>query len=632
MKYLYTLVLFAICSLTFAQSDLYVSNGSYVYVDGTSFASGPNVAPLYVTDDVNLNTNGHIYLRNDAQLLQSNATTTSTNTGAGQLSVQQTGNSNTYMYNYWASPVGQNSGTAGNMALRPNNNFYRETGAPITSTNYGFVSGYDGTATQISSYWLYSFTGLPTTTNAYEDWIGLGGGALPVGGDPNGTLAAGYGFSMKGNPSGAQKYDFRGRPNNGDITVTLNPNRETLVGNPYPSALDAYYFLHDSHNITNTTGAIKYWEQQPGATSHVLSNYVGGYGIYTIATVNDNGTPADLTDDTVTDSFVPASFRMYLLDGTVAGTPPITNAAPKTGRRYIPVGQGFMMEGSASATNVIFSNSHRVFYKQSGADSEFFKTSSTKELTDINTIPEARYTEDGYNIVPEDFKRFRINVGFDNNGNDSYTRQLLMNFHHTATAGFDYGLEAQIAEQVSSDANWILDGTPYAIQAFDYNEALKIPLLVKVNNQQLVRFGIYDIQNFASSQPIFIHDMENNLFINLQDQAYEITLEPGNYTDRFEIVFQDHSLSTEEFNDADFFIMQNNSTSQLTILNPNQLEVKTVSLFDVSGKRILNENSLSVQDRYTFSTKNLSEGIYVAKVMFANQTTTSKKVIVSQKK
>ncbi|WP_452233120.1 T9SS type A sorting domain-containing protein [Lacinutrix sp. MEBiC02595] len=632
MKYLYTLLLSTICSITFAQSDLYVSNGSYVYVDGTAFASGPNVAPLYVTDDVNLNTNGHIYLRNDAQLLQSNATTTSTNTGNGQLSVQQTGNSNTYMYNYWASPVGQNLAATGNSSFMPSNSFYLETGPlPTNTTPYGFVTGYDGTATQISSYWLYTFIGLSSTApiDAYGDWRGLGvTGPLPAGGDENGTLLSGYGFSMKGNPSGAQKYDFRGKPNNGDIAVTLNPNRETLVGNPYPSALDAYYFLHNPQNITNTTGAIKYWEQQPGATSHVLSNYVGGYGIYTIATVNDNGTPADLTDDTITDSFVPAAFRMYLLDGTVAGTPPITNAAPKTGRRYIPVGQGFMMEGTASATSVIFSNSQRVFYKQSGANSEFFRTVDTSS----NTRTDTEYNTDGYNIVPEDFKRFRINVGFDNNGNDSYTRQLLMNFHHTATDGFDYGLEAQISEQTSSDANWILDETPYAIQAFNYDETLKIPLLVNINNPQLVRFGIYDVQNFATSQPIYIHDKTRDLYINLQEQAYEITLEQGNYTDRFEITFQSNALSSEAFNDKDFLVMQNNNTAQLTILNPNQLEVTTVSLLDVSGKRIFNENNLSVKDRYTFSTKNLSEGIYITKVTFANQSTMSKKVIVSQKK
>ncbi|MDO6597510.1 T9SS type A sorting domain-containing protein [Oceanihabitans sp. 2_MG-2023] len=617
MKYSLSILLLTISSITFAQSDLFVSNGSYVYVDGTAFTSGPNVAPLYVTDDVNLDTNGHVYLRNDAQLLQSNATLASTNTGTGQLSVYQTGNSNTYMYNYWASPVGQNSGVTGNSALMPSNNMYRETGAPITSTPYGFVAGYDGTTTQIASYWLYTFIGLPSTTNAYEDWIGLGGGSLPVGGDPNGTLASGYGFSMKGNATGAMQYDFRGRPNNGDITVTLHPNRETLVGNPYPSAIDALEFIHDTNTQANTTGVLKYWEQAPGATSHVLSNYVGGYALYTISAGG-------------VDSFTPAVFRMYLLNGNVAGGPS-PGTGSKTGRRYIPIGQGFMMEGTASATNISFSNSHRVFYKQSSPNSEFFRTSNSSSDTNSETLPQSRYNEDGNNIVPADFKRFRINVGFDNNGNDSYTRQLLLNFHATATDGFDYGLEAQIAEQVSSDANWVLDGTPYAIQAFNYDQTLKIPLIVNINNQQLVRFGIYDVQNFNEEQPIYIHDKINDSYINLQDQAYEITLETGNYTDRFEIVFQSQSLSTEEFNEEDFLVMQNNNTAQLIVLNPKQLEVQSISLFDVSGKRIFNEVNLSTQDSYQFSTQGLSDGVYITKVTFTNQSTSSKKVVISQK-
>jgi len=100
----------------------------------------------------------------------------------------------------------------------------------------------------------------------------------------------------------------------------------------------------------------------------------------------------------------------------------------------------------------------------------------------------------------------------------------------------------------------------------------------------------------------------------------------------FEVVFQSESLSTEEFDDADFLVMQNNNTSQLTVLNPNQLEIKSVSLFDVSGKIIFNELNLSTQDRYQFSTKNLSEGVYITKVTFANQNSISKKVVIAQKK
>lgn len=608
--------MFITCNLSFAQTDLYISDNAnvYMYVDGTAFTGGTN-APLYVTNGIELAGEGNLYLRNEAHLLQGS---TGNNSGTGRLSIFQTGNSNAYMYNYWGSPVGQNNGTPGNTELMPSNNLYYEVTAPITSAPFGYIAGYNGTTTQIANYWLYSFTGTTAPPNDYQDWVGLGGG---VSGNQNGTLEPGYGFTMKGNPSGAQQYDFRGRPNNGNITVTLNPSRETLVGNPYPSAIDAVQFIHDTYNQANTTGVLKYWEQRAGATSHVLSNYVGGYALYTISS------------DGTTESFVHAPFSMYNLDGTPAGGPPSGDTdGVKTARRYIPVGQGFMMEGRPTQTspNVSFSNSHRVFYKQSGPDSEFFRTT---ENTSFNTTAaETQYNEEGYNIVPDDFRRFRINVGFNNNGNESFTRQLLMNFHHTATDGFDYGLEANITEQVVSDANWVLDGVPYVIQAFNYDMELRIPLVVKVNNQQAIMFRIMDVQNFDDNQPIFIHDIQNGVYVNLRENNYEINLPQGTYTDRFEITFTADALNIDQVVTIDDLnIYQNNPLAELSIANPKLLEVKQVSLYDVTGKQIFNEKQLNIEAKYRFSTKNLSQGVYIAHVTFADNQVVSKKIVVSNK-
>ncbi|MCX7547668.1 T9SS type A sorting domain-containing protein [Xanthomarina sp. F1114] len=613
MKHIITLILLAAYSFSFAQTDLHISDNAnvYIYVDGTAFTSGPTVAPLYVNNGINLVGDGNLYLRNEAQLIQNNPT--ANNSGTGRLSVYQTGNSNVYMYNYWGSPVGQNSGAAGNTDLMPSNNFYLENTAPISSTAYGYIGGYNGTNTLIANYWLYKFTGVQAYPDDYQDWIGLGGG---VSGDQNGTLEPGYGFTMKGSPSGAQQYDFRGRPNNGDITVILNRSRETLVGNPYPSAIDARDFIHNAHNQANTTGVLKYWEQRAGATSHVLSNYVGGYATYTVSS------------DGLTDSYVSAPFNMYNPDGTPAGGPIGTGV--KTARRYIPIGQGFMMEGTATAPaqTVLFSNSQRVFYKQSGADSEFFRTSETSS----NTYNESQYNEDGYNIVSEDYKRFRINVGFNNNGNESYSRQLLMNFHHTATDGFDYGLEAKISEQVASDANWVLEGVPYVIQAFNYNMELRIPLVVKIGSQQAVMFRILDVQNFDTDQPIFIHDIENGVYVNLRENNYEINLPQGTYTDRFEITFTSESLNIDQVVTADDLnIYQNNQLAQLNIANPKLLDVKQVRLYEVSGKQIFNQRNLNTEVSYSFSTKNLSQGVYIASITLADNQVVSKKIVVSNK-
>ena len=627
IKHIFFLV-FIITSLN-VSAQLTVTNSSYIYVDGNGFTSSQNIAPIFVTDAVNLiGADSNIYLRNEAQLIQGNNTG---NTGTGKLSIYQTGTANTYTYNFWSSPVGNtDANNAVNRAFRANNNLYDLVSAPITSNLATYTTGYNGSSTPslvISSFWFYTYDpGI-----LYSDWDAI---------FETGTVNAGYGFTMKGNPSGAQLYDFRGKPHNGTLTAAILNGQETLVGNPYPSALDAYYFINDPLNtgiadefdpVDNPyfTGVLKYWEQQAGATSHALSNYVGGYAHYTIATDNDNGTPADLSDDSVFESFVPAAFTMYLLDGSPASGPPINGV--KTARRYIPVGQGFMIEGNTNGT-VTFRNSQRTFYKQSGTESYFFRTSNNASNSNAaieRTTNEIQYNENGQSIVPNGSKRFRINVGFDNNGNESYTRQLLMNFHHSATDGFDYGLEAKTEIELASDAHWVLNNDAYIIQAFDYDIELKIPLVVKIGNEQLSRFSILDVQNFEINQPIYIHDIENDTYTNLQEQAYELILPTGDYTNRFEITFQTReALHIENITDEDFEVFQNTKNAELTVLNPNELSIKSVTLIDVTGKVVINSKDLGIQNEYRFSTKSLSEGVYIATVTVDNNQVISKKVVI----
>ena len=71
MKKLYLFV-FVLCmvNLSNAQANLFVSNGSYVFVDGDGFTDGSTaVAPVYVTDDIELADNGFIYLRDGGQII-----------------------------------------------------------------------------------------------------------------------------------------------------------------------------------------------------------------------------------------------------------------------------------------------------------------------------------------------------------------------------------------------------------------------------------------------------------------------------------------------------------------------------------------------------------------------------------
>nr|WP_321234251.1 T9SS type A sorting domain-containing protein [uncultured Psychroserpens sp.] len=580
-------------------AQLTVRNNAYIFVDGTAFNDTSGVAPLFVTDEINLTETGsRIYLRNEAQLIQGSGTTG--NTGIGQLSVQQTGTANTYAYNYWCSPVGNNSAASGNENARAT--LIDDATGLITSTDAVFISGHDGISSplQIPRRWFYSFV----VSDEYAEWIDL---------DENSAIAPGLGFTMKGIEAGGQLYDFRGKANNGTITNSIAANQFTLIGNPYPSAIDALLLIHDTDNTNidndgaTTTGALYYWEQQP--TDHFTANYVGGYATYTISSGG-------------VESFTPATFFGYDAFGNAIPLPPPGATGSKIARRYIPIGQGFMVEGSPTTTAgslVYVKNTHRVFEKESSGNSYFFRTdgSNTEETT-------VQYNEHGLNIVPDDFKRFRLNVIF----NQDFTRQLLQNFHDTATDGFDYGLEAPASDDAQTDASWIQNEDPYVIQAHSFDIEKRIPLVIKAESQQPLEFSIFDVQNFDTSQPIYLHDIEAEVYVDLRTQNYSINLPAGIYNNRFEVTFEAETLGTETISDQNFDIFQNTKHAELTILNPNGLDLKSVALFDTSGKRVINAENVGNHADYRYSTKLLSDGIYVATITTKSNQAISKKVII----
>ena len=325
-----------------------------------------------------------------------------------------------------------------------------------------------------------------------------------------------------------------------------------------------------------------------------------------------------IRDSNIVESFVPAPYLWHLSDGTVVTPPGMVPTGSHVARRYIPIGHGFMVEGAAGGS-VYLKNSHRAFVKESSGNSEFFRVADDNQ----NNI-EPLYNSDGRFIVPDGYKRFRIITSF----NDLYSRELLANFHHSATDGFDYGMEAKSFNVIASDAHWTLNEEPYNIQAHNFDEALRIPLIVTIEQQQPVKFGVFDIQNFDSTQPIYLYDSETDLYIDLTEQNYSINLPAGAYANRFEITFQQDTLTTEEITDEDFDVFQNNKNSELIISNPNGLMITSVALFDVAGKRVVNAQNVGNQNQYYYSTKSFSEGVYIATIAVDNSKTITKKVII----
>lgn len=579
-------------------SQIYIGSSTPVYVKNQV---------LFVNQNINLAANSNLYLRNLSQLLQG-TTGTSANTGTGTISVYQEGTTDNYEYNYWCSPVGLNTSSTGN------NNFgitlLNRPTTSITSTPATMLpmSNYDGTANPlaIAPYWIYKLT----NANNYSQWSQVGSAS---------TIAPGQGFTMKGtsgtdatdpegsganNPggTGAQRYDFRGKPNDGNITVTVGAsNAATLTGNPYPSALHLNAFLLDPLNNA-CTGIAYFWEQDKTTNSHLLSAYRGGYGSYSPGSLGSNGI------------YVPPTFNSYKQDGTVNTTGSTTGTAMQ--RKYSPIGQGFLINGAANGT-VTFRNSYRFFYKEGGALSQFGKPAKT-DKTEQNTTGEEEE-------IPE-IPHIKINTII----NNQFTRQLALAFLPEATDGIDKGIDAANMDlNIPNDVGFWLEQTNFVIQGINFDVSKKIPLLVKAAENSTLKFSAPIIVNFDSSQNIYIYDELDSSYHDIKNGTYEVTITPGVYTDRFKISFTNQTLGIGEEIKTNFFIMQDNKNQFLKASNPDLKNLKSFKLYDITGRIVLSKDNLGTDQNYNFSTSGLSDGVYIATFITFENEKINQKIIIS---
>ncbi|MFV7234560.1 T9SS type A sorting domain-containing protein [Flavobacterium sp. ZB4R12] len=586
-------------------AQMYVSPNSYV------FASNEVV---FIKQDLELNAaSSNFYLRKDAQLLQG-STTAGTNKGIGDLSVFQEGTTNNFQFNYWCSPVGGNIAAAGNS---PFGITQLKDIVDLTNSNNPTIlamNNYNGTASPfaIAPYWINKLT----ASADYSNWNQVGSAS---------TINAGEGFAMKGtsgtnlitvngvqnNPTSQQRYDFRGKPNDGTISIPVAIEQFTLTGNPYPSAIDLSAFLTDA---TNCTGIAYFWEQDKTVSSHYITDYKGGYGAFSPGSLGSNGI------------YVPATFYSYDGSGN-EGTSTGTGGSYE--KRFCPIGQGFLIDGTANGT-VEMKNSYRVFVKEGASNYSQFnknanqsKTENTSDyLSAIQSVSGFDYTKVSIAPTPQ----IRFNTLLNNEG----VRQMALAFIPEATDGVDRAMDAMSSSDGSpADIYFVLEDTEYVINAVNFDMDKKIPIGFKNANQANYKITVKEILNFTTANTVYLHDKVTNLYHDIKNDFHELTLPAGVNNTQFEITFKTNStLGVEDTTSQSFVVYQNNSTKNLTINNPLLMDLATCGLYDVAGKLIFSKKDLGVNSSYKFSTSGLGDGIYIVKLSTKDNIEVGKKIII----
>uniref|UniRef100_UPI00356A929F LamG-like jellyroll fold domain-containing protein n=1 Tax=Mariniflexile sp. TaxID=1979402 RepID=UPI00356A929F len=415
-----------------------------------------------------LELDGVIDLVGESQLIQTEGSILDADSG-GFIEKDQQGTANGFNYNYWSSSVGPIAGDTS------------ERGTGVASTNAsntieGFL--YDGTKSssvksmafesvgynftpplmgppgllKIFTYWLYKFNG---PADDYNAWVKI---------NETSSLLPGEGFTMKGTAgsvpiSDKQNYVFKGLPYNGDITLALDKTAgdvERLIGNPYPSAIDAEEFILDNISVTEggnnsqtvINGALYFWDHFGEENSHYLKDYVGGYATYNLS----GGAPAISNDVRINNTS----------DG---GSAAIGTKVPG---QYIPVNQGFFVStkletqpndnldtiSSVLGGNIIFKNRQRVFVTEleefeDVPVSVFMKSSSSKKSSVTETQTSKK-------------KKSIIRLMYDSP--KGYHRQIVLGANEKASNGFDLGYDAFMVDVNEEDMYWYFNKSKFVIQ------------------------------------------------------------------------------------------------------------------------------------------------------------------------
>lgn len=518
---------------------------------------------LTVIDVVNVNATGSFFIRNNASLVQVNNLPNVGNVRVERITTPMY----RFDYTYWGSPVTLASAFTLGM-LSPNT----------------------------LSDKFFSWT--PTVANSFGNWFFESAATVM---DPTKGYIVRAPQSFSTNPAVKVPYtaNFVGTPNNGDILcpiyfgglpLTNNNDKYNLLGNPYPSAVDAELFLSDPANTPVIDGTIYFWTHNSPPSSSNVDPFYGDF-IFNYAQ-NDY-----------------ASWNR--LGGT--GTTAAAGSGGQIPNGYIASGQGFFTKSTAGVTSgdpVVFKNSMRVNFN----NDQFFRSS----------IVDAQ--GDRFNSATNEKHRIWLNLV---NQGGSFN-QILVGYATDATNGFDRDYDgvkftdnnAITFYSINSGRNLVIQGRSLP---FDNQDIVRLGFKSTVNDTFSIRIDHFD--GLFENQNIYVEDRLLNIIHNLKLSPYTFISGIGTFDDRFVLRYTTTGLLSQ----SDFVA----SAALFALLDDEKLQVSAselmlqIELFDITGKKV-KRFELEKLTRHFESQISIAEGIYVLTVKLNNGIIISRKLVTNK--
>jgi len=477
---------------------------------------------LTIQNELKVISGGNFTLNNDASLVQINEG--AINSGTISI-IRKTQPIRRYDYTYWSSPV--TSLTLGNLS-------------PLTL---------------FDKYYKYDATASSWVTVPSSETMVIGKGYI---------IRAPQTYSLTA-PSIYTATIF-GVPNSGTIATPIvkGTTKLNLIGNPYPSGLDALLFLNEPANKTSVGGTVYLW------THATLPNATGQYSDGDYAKWNKTGG----------------------VKATAASSQMPTGA--------IASGQSFFIEGPAGvgATTAVFKNYMRV-----NANNQFFRNNATAQT--------------------EEKHRFWLNLQRENGA----FNQVLVGYLKDATNDYDRDFDGKILASTATAIYTVVADEKLAIQgrSLPFTQEDLVPLGYNAVIAGNMSISLDQFDGVFQNQNIYLKDNLLNIVHDLKIDAYTFATAVGRFDDRFEIVYKSGTLGVENptWNTNSVVIYKKNKA---IFVNTGNVTIEQIRVIDLQGRVIYEDKNVNNTEA-TINNLPVSDQVFIVQVQNDKGAKIAKKII-----
>jgi hypothetical protein len=369
---------------------------------------------------------------------------------------------------------------------------------------------------------------------------------------PNSIMNSGSGYIIRApdvapfnvNTPSVFNGQFYGIPNNGTITTPIfysaSDDSYNLIGNPYPSALDADAFLNFNNGIV--AGTMYFWTHNTPIT-----NFSYSYNDY-------------------------ASYNLTGGIGTIAPSNPCIGCNSSTPNGKVGAGQSFFVQGLANGV-ATFNNPMRLGITD---NSQFFRN---------------------YNpISSSDNSKSRIWLDIFNSS--GLYKQLLIGYVSGATNDYDSSYDGPVMDAGNPIMFYsILNDKKLGIQGranpFSVND--EIPLGYKTTFAGDYEIKLSSFDEFFNNQEVYLKDNLKNELFNLKSGNYSFSTSEGTFENRFKVLFTNSTLSPYNFSTpASSLIAFKNGTT--IAIKSEGSKMNLIEVYDIQGRLLNDYKNLNISE------------------------------------